>query len=374
MKILFFTFFFPRITETFIINKIISLLKQGVDVQIMAMADPSKHKAVEDRKPEKIIHSDVFKYNLLERTTYIKMINDKPDYRTIKQYFLKNNLDLVHFQWSGLADWILSKIDFSMPVITNFHESVIPKNWPRKVDEFQTIFTKSSLILPVSIFIKNHLQEQGCPTPKLQTHHMGVDINMFKVTKQIKKANEIVFLTVAGLLEKKGHQDALRVMKKIKDQGVNFKYYIVGDGVLREKLEKFVEDNNLQKNVIFTGKIVQQKVLKYYHKSHIFIHPSVTASDGSHEGIPTTIMEASACELPIISTIHTGIPELVIDGKTGFLSREHDIEKMTQDALILVKNTALRKRMGKAGRRIVVRYFNVDKLTLKAIQIYKSYI
>lgn len=373
MKIGFFTFFFPRITETFILNKITKLIDTGIDIRIIAIADPSEYKAIEDRELEKLVHPDVVKYKLLDRVIYIPLVSGRPDIKLINETIHNLDLDLVHFQWSGLADWVLSETDFDLPIITNFHEFVIPKNWPRQVSTFQTIYNKSDLILPVSDYIHKFIVNSGCPPEKVITHHVGIEIEKF-IPNHSFKNTPVNFLTVAGLIEKKGYEDSIVVIKNLSNMGLEVVYNIVGDGILREKLELLVSDLGLNDRVNFLGKMTQDQVIEQYRNCDIFIHPSVTAPDGSHEGIPTSIMEASACELPIISTFHTGIPELVENNISGYLSQEHDVKDLTEKAKLLVESKDLRIKMGMEGRKIVNEKFNVDVLTKEVIVLYSKLI
>lgn len=372
MRVCFFTYFFPRITETFILNKITKLLDLGVDVQILAIANPRTNKAVEDRDLETITHNDIDNYNLMSRVTYIPKVSGEFNFDGIEQAIDMINPDIIHFQWSGLADHVFQQLSFDIPTITNFHEFNLPSNW-RQVSSFQNIYNNSSLVLPVSNYLHQLIITDGCSPNKIITHHVGVDIQKF-VPSINKTDGVLTFLTVAGLLEKKGYEDAIKVMSNLRHQGIEFRYKIIGDGVLMNILMELVSTHQLTEKVTFLGKLKQEDVITHYQSSDIFIHPSVTASDGSHEGIPTSIMEASACELPIVSTVHTGIPELVQNNKSGYLSPEHDIDSLTRTTLKLVENKKMRQQFGKEGRGIVSSQFNINILTSDVLDIYKKLI
>lgn len=372
MRICFFTYFFPRITETFILNKITKLLDCGIDVQILAIYDSRSHKAAEDRDFETEVHGDVAKYRLTGKVTYIPKIDCEFDYCEIQKQIARIKPDIIHFQWSGLAEHVFKKLSFDVPVITNFHEFNLPSSW-RQVRSFQNIYRNSDLILPVSDYLHNLIDKDGCASNKIITHHVGVDIDRFVPVNKVSR-NSIKFLTVASLLEKKGYEDSLKVISILKNLGLDVEYVIVGDGILKDKLIKLVDEYKLRNVVTFLGKLTQENTIKQYQLSDIFIHPSVTAVDGSHEGIPTSLMEASACGLPVVSTFHTGIPELVKSSRSGYLVCEHDTVGLTDAALKLAENENVRNKFGREGRNIIASKFNIKKLTLDVIDIYTNLI
>jgi colanic acid/amylovoran biosynthesis glycosyltransferase len=114
--------------------------------------------------------------------------------------------------------------------------------------------------------------------------------------------------------------------------------------------------------VRFVGAVRQDEVAKLLESADVYLAPSLTASDGDIEGIPVSIMEAMAAGLPVVSTQHSAIPELVTDGVSGFLAAERDISGLADYLTMLANDPGLRARMGAAGRDIVVREFEIDAL------------
>jgi colanic acid/amylovoran biosynthesis glycosyltransferase len=106
--------------------------------------------------------------------------------------------------------------------------------------------------------------------------------------------------------------------------------------------------------------------------SHLFVLPSVTASDGDQEGIPVSLMEAQASGLPVLSTRHSGIPELVADGKSGILVPERDADSLTAGLLRLIEHPQDWPRMGRAGRRLVEQSFNLSTLLPDLVNLYEQ--
>jgi colanic acid/amylovoran biosynthesis glycosyltransferase len=107
-------------------------------------------------------------------------------------------------------------------------------------------------------------------------------------------------------------------------------------------------------------------------QAEIFALPSQTAKSGECEGLPIVILEASACAVPVVSTYHSGIPEAVIDGETGFLVLEKDARCLAQKLDILLSDRSLGKKMGAQGRELIDEKFDIRQQTAKLETIYNS--
>jgi len=108
--------------------------------------------------------------------------------------------------------------------------------------------------------------------------------------------------------------------------------------------------------------------------SHILIQPSVTATNGDKESIPNVLIEAQATGMPVISTFHAGIPELVLDGKSGYLVKEREIDGLSEKLNILIENSGLWVEFGKTGRKLVEDEFNIHKQVAKLEKLYAEMI
>src|SRR4030043_1362662 len=161
-KICFFVFFFPKLTETFILNRITGLIDLGYEVEIFATKNGLIDRAKEDIEADKIVHPDVLKYNLLSKTTYFPRDENKLlDSRQIEKELFGKKFDILHFQWSTLAEEVLSKLDLQIATLVSFHETNIPGNWFAPDSGYNYIFSKSDLILAESDFIRKDLIRKG---------------------------------------------------------------------------------------------------------------------------------------------------------------------------------------------------------------------
>lgn len=161
----------------------------------------------------------------------------------------------------------------------------------------------------------------------------GLDISKFEFSpKRIDKQQTIKLLAVGRFVEKKGFTHLIEAMQLALTEGMQLELNIAGDGPLKEKLQ--AQAANLGSAVKFLGQQPSIEVRKLMLASDIVVIPSVTSESGEMEGLPVVIMEAMATGRLVISTIHSGIPEIVIDKKTGYLAEE----KSPQQLVDAIKN------------------------------------
>ncbi|MEE9302856.1 MAG: glycosyltransferase, partial [Thiotrichaceae bacterium] len=215
----------------------------------------------------------------------------------------------------------------------------------------------------------------GCPEEITSIHHVGIDCEQFSFQSRSRKNGEsTIFISVARLVEKKGLEYAIKAFSRLRfssQENFNFQYRIIGDGPLLESLQQLVTDENLGEYVLFLGSKTSEEVAFELGCAHIFLAPSVTASDGDMEGIPTVLMEAMATGLPVISTYHSGIPELVEDGVSGVLVKERDIPGLATAIEHLSTDIENWSRMGEAGREKVLCDFNIEKLNVRLDRLFR---
>lgn len=402
MKIAFIVCGFPTLWETFILNQITGLIDMGYDVEIFAEYKPR----------DKKIHPDVEKYNLMNKVNYfdipknkikrvfkaiylfirnfnknpVKMLNSINLFRYgrsalslkllyLQIPFLNKKFDVIHchFGFNGSVGVLLKKIGVSNKVITTFHgfdlSSFIKDNGE---DGYKDLFINGDLFLPISDYWRQTLIRMNCDDSKIIVHRVGIDLNKFNFFERKYQHGDVIkLLTIGRLVEKKGHEYVLKALKKVVNKRNNILYTIAGSGPLRTKLESLVDDLDLMEYVKFVGNVTQDQAVELYHQSHFFILPSVIADNGDQEGIPVVLMEAQASGLPVISTYHSGIPEGVANGQSGFLVPERDVDALTSKIEYLIEHPDLWPILGKAGRGFIEEKFNINKLNKRLIEIFQ---
>lgn len=148
------------------------------------------------------------------------------------------------------------------------------------------------------------------------------------------------------------------------------RYDVIGDGPLRRQLENLVRQSKLDSIVTFHGALDGREIAEILDRSHLFVLTSVTAQNGDQEGTPVSLLEAQAAGLPVISTRHSGIPEIVMDGKSGFLIPERDVHALADCLIRLLDHPELWPDLGQNGRAWVEKNFEASKCTDALLDIY----
>ncbi|MEQ1733538.1 MAG: glycosyltransferase family 4 protein [Bacteroidia bacterium] len=158
--------------------------------------------------------------------------------------------------------------------------------------------------------------------------YCGINTDFFSPTNNIKTTTPYTFLQVSGLTAKKGHTYTLQAFAKFQQRNPTLlaKLIIAGKDFLNGAVHSFAKENNLLHNVEFIGEVNAEQIKTLMQQANCFVHHSVTSIQNDKEGIPTVLMEAMAMDLPVISSLHAGIPELITDKQNGLLVPEKDID------------------------------------------------
>jgi colanic acid/amylovoran biosynthesis glycosyltransferase len=155
-------------------------------------------------------------------------------------------------------------------------------------------------------------------------------------------------------------------------EGYRLRYEIVGDGPLKGALTKLVHELGAEKSITFTGAKDSSYVRQRMDESDLFVLASVTAADGDTEGAPVSLLEAQACGMPVVSTRHAGIPEIVADGMSGLLVQERNVTALAGALRRLIDNPAEWPEMGRQGREFVERRHDLSMLNRRLLGLYED--
>lgn len=407
MRIAFFVDKFPSTSETFILNQITGLLDKGHTVDIYAHYRNRKTK----------IHPVIKEYKLLNKCHYLCWEVNDPWYKKIEMFKLaffntiknpyqmlryfkccikereflnlkylqaishfsgkKEKYDILccHFGQVGMMGVLLKDTKcISGKVITFFHGNDISQYIDEKGEKiYNYLFENGDLFLPISQYWKEKLIRLGCNPQKIIVHRMGVNPETLK--KSINKADnreKITILTVGRLVEKKGIYFGIQAVANLIEKYPQYpiEYLIIGNGPLKNSLRLLIKERDVEANVKLLGAKTQDEVKEYLETADIFLAPSITSKKGDKEGIPVSIMEAMAMELPIVTTKHSGIHELVQDSISGFLVNEKDINALEEKILYLIENPDVSRVIGKQGRNFVEENYNINRLNNKLEKIF----
>jgi len=139
-------------------------------------------------------------------------------------------------------------------------------------------------------------------------------------------------------------------------------------------VEQLVEQYALQEAIELTGAVPQEHLKEYLSRADVFVLPCITASNGDMDGIPVSLMEAMAIEIPTVSTYVSGIPELIEDGQNGLLVSEKDEVALANALQRLLEDEVLRTKLGKDGRQKVMHEFNIHKNAAQLATLFERYV
>lgn len=173
-----------------------------------------------------------------------------------------------------------------------------------------------------------------------------------------------VLLAVGRFVAKKGPLQTIRAFSQLCSQyqpdEAQPQLWMVGDGPLLRSAQELVQDLALQAHVVFLGVRSQHEVAALMRQVRLFVQHSMVAPDGDSEGCPVAVMEAQLSGLPVVATRHGGIPEVVVDGKSGLLVDEGDTSAMAEAMTCFIEMPQLAAQMGAYGRQYVLRLFTVN--------------
>lgn len=405
MKIAFIVSSFPKLSETFIINQITGLLDKGHEVEIFTPT-------IAEDGP---IHSDIAKYKIMDRIHCLQAV---PKTRIVRQLkavsmiaaalpfhpkrvskavavflskyrersllgffswilpFIKKDFDIIHchFGPNGIRSICLKEIGLTTKIITTLYgydiATYIEENGK---DVYSELFEKCDLFTYISETGKKRILDLGCSEDKMVKLPMGIYLDKFPFSEQKPgPKGEISVLSVGRLVEMKGREYAIKAMAQIIKKHPNINYNIVGDGILRQPLQQLIDDLGVEASIHLLGWVTTEKLDQLYHDSHILLHPSVVASNGNTEGQGVVLVEAQAMGMPVVATNHGAFPETVLDGKSGFLTAERDVEDLAEKLEYLVMNTETWPEIGRCGRSYVEEKFDIKVLNRRLETIYQN--
>jgi glycosyltransferase involved in cell wall biosynthesis len=218
------------------------------------------------------------------------------------------------------------------------------------------LFSYAARLLCASAELAELLIARGAPPSKVHLHHLGVDIDTFGQPHRERDGKGI--LVVGRLVEKKGIDDALRAFAQVATRISGARLVIVGEGPLRASLNQLARQLGLHEKVQFRGALAPTEVQAEMHEASILLTPSYTTKAGDRESGVIVVKEGGATGLPTVATHHGGLPEIVDDGKTGFLVQERDIGALADRLERLLRSADLREIMGGEARRAIVTRYN----------------
>ncbi len=291
------------------------------------------------------------------------------------RYLKKEKIDVVLAEYGFTGAMIAQACkQANVPLLIHFHgaDAHHHETVNRYLPLYPSAFNYAGAIVAVSVDMVEKLKKLGAPAEKIALIPYGVDLEKFApVTISAAKH----FLSVGRFVDKKSPQSVVKAFKQVADLYPDAKLWMVGSGPLFNVVVELVKELQLSDQVILTGVLDQAGIYKLMQQTRCFVQHSVTAANGDMEGTPNTILEAAASGLPIVSTRHAGIKQAVLDGISGYLVEENDIDGMAK-WMIKVASASLTdlQAMGEAGKAHIRENYAISKQIPKLDQLLKQLI
>lgn len=346
------------------------LAQKNIDILIFSLSenisDYSKYPTI------KIISCNFSANKFNKNNNFLKVKYFKTLFK-LKKVIKEFKPDILHSHYassygllgalSGFHPFILSVWGsdvFDFPLKSFIHKAIIKYNL-KKADK--VLSTSKIMAIETNKYTRKDIEV----TP------FGISLDTFKPIKvdSLFDEKDIVIGTIKTLEEKYGIEYLIKAFKILQDKypQLPLKLLLVGGGQLEEKYKKLAKELNIDKNTIFTGKINYTEIPKYHNMLSVSV--SVSVSDSESFGV--AVVEASACEKPVVVSDAGGLPEVVENNETGFIVPKQNSEKTAEAIEKLILNKNLREQMGKTGRERVLKYFDIKENIKQMVNIYNSF-
>jgi colanic acid/amylovoran biosynthesis glycosyltransferase len=389
---------FPRLSETFILNELLELERQGTEIEIFSLLRPPKEirhallsqlkaritylpseSAVDGlvvRQPGEA--GELHKHKLSDLTGDFLFDGAMPGRTGADNASLvlkaaavallskARGLEHLHAHFGSDATTVamlagrLSGLTYSFTAHARdiYHTYIDPETDDRMR---RAKIAEAAFVATVSDFNRRHLIGVACAihASKIYRLYNGIDLNRFQPSQAARDSKAI--LSVGRLIEKKGFADLIEACRLLRLTKTDFHCTIIGEGPLKPQLEAQIADAGLGGCVELAGPRPQEELLTMMQSAGILILPCIVTESGDRDGLPTVLLEALACGLPSISTTVTGVPEIIEHGKTGLLVKPGAPEELAQAIRALLASPEDRERFAAAGRKKAERDFDVGK-------------
>ena len=383
---------FPRLSETFVLNEILELERQGADVHVLSLYAPDEgrfHASVAQlRNPIRYLPEmrprDLFRRfqsdretlgGLLGRATpaleYVFGLGDTNGLPVMKRAltvaFEVQRLGITHvhshFATVAARTAVAVKLLTGTPFSVTAHAKDIYRDTVEP-DAFARIVDESEFLATVCDANRRYILDRLAPgrDAKVVRLYNGVDTSLFSPQPGDGDRSDdapLRVLSVGRLVPKKGMNLLLAACARLRDQGVAIDCTIVGDGEDRVALERQHQELGLESTVRFLGALPQGEIVPLYRQADVVALACVTDPEGNRDALPTTLLEGMAAGKPLVSMPVGGVAEIVIPERNGLLVDEGSVDGLVETLARLAGDAELRERLGRDGRDIAGRRFDL---------------
>ena len=377
---------YPRFSQTFVVNEILELERQGAEIQIISQRKPtdgmfhesiSRVRAKAHYIPEFWMERPGAALNLqwrafrknpraLTRSWRRTLLGsglrgvELMQATHVVRWCRKNKIKHlhVHFGTEEASVALLARMLGGPSYSLTLHAFDIFKDTVNRGLLAEKI-NQSKFTVTVSEFNRRFLVEEipGVQPEKIRVNYNGINLDYFKANGDQREPSTI--FSVGRLIEKKGFEYLVKAMARLRESHPDAVCEIAGDGRDEARLRRMIDQNGLQDRVKLLGPLEQNEVLKRMQRATCFALPCVRAKDGNTDALPTVLLESLACGCPSVSTRLSGVTEIIEHGVSGMLVEPEDDEGLSRAIQEVLDDRALAANLGEGGRARAEERFDV---------------
>lgn len=381
---------FPRLSETFILNEMLELERQGIEITVFSIKKPNEgkfHPQLSDLKAQVFYLED---FDTKKWASWLgevwPVLESRPGnlWKLIGRALNEKNVQTMDYVlWSA---WTAARLmEFGISHVHSHFASLpstiawfaadiasIPFSFTAHakdiyVYDMEEHFHREKLfaakfVVTVTNYNKDYIHNENpdLDIEKVKVVHNGVNLENITPVPEAQREKNLI-LGVGRLVPKKGFDTLLDACAILKKRGVDFKCLIAGSGPEAETLFSGRDRLELNENVEFTGAATQDQIIDLMRRATLLCLPCRIAEDGNRDALPTVLLEALACGLPIVSTDISGIPEIIDSGENGILVKPDDPEALADEMEKLLNSGGLRRQFTETGIKKAESSFDISK-------------
>ena len=287
-----------------------------------------------------------------------------------------------HYGFTGWKNMRVAELAGLKHIVTFYGLDVsrFPQTYPLWRKRYFNMFSEIDCVLCEGTHMAKSVIALGCPEEKIRIHHLGVQVDKIRFQpRKWDKKGPLRVLIAASFREKKGIPFALEALGQVASE-VSLDITLIGDAgpdemsqLEKQKIKATIAKSGLAGKVRLLGYQPHTIMFEEAYKHHIFLSPSVTACDGDAEGgVPVGIIEVASSGMPVLSTRHCDIQEVLQHRVSGLLAEERDVEGLAEHLRWLIGNPGRWGPMVQAARKHIETQYNAQKQGEKLAAIYKE--
>ncbi len=382
---------YPKLSETFILNEILELERQGLNLHIFSLRRPPERRThpgvAQVKAPVTYLPSLLPEFDSAQEKRLIDaqldlFHQDSSTYMRALQFYLsrteerrlheflqgcylarqlqKLGITHLHAHFANVptatAEIAQAFSGISYSITAHAKDIYLSDN-----DALDRRMSKAEFVLTCTDYNRHYLEQISTSRIPIHLAYHGLDINRFSPAPRTQQSDVPLILSVGRFCEKKGFPYLLQACHLLKQVGMPFHCKIVGYGPLEDAIRQQISELELNDHITLVGKLTQDQLIEYYQQADLFVLPCLVTDDGDRDGIPNVLLEAMSMEVPVVSTHVSGISELIQSNHNGILVPEKDALSLAQALEALIRQPGLRTTLGKAGRLTVLEKFGLTR-------------